>query len=298
MNSVKEAVASLDGDSFDYVVVAIKALPEVYKTEDIIRDAIPSTTTADGRAPTIVLIQNGIDIEQPVAEAFPHSLVLSGVSMIGSHNYGGKIVQFEPDSLSVGYYPESAKDTLNNTEREELAREFVALYALSGADCTYHPQLQAARWRKLVYNSCINTVCALTAVDTARAYLCGLDDCLIRPAMLEILATAAAAGYPLDSDLPQKMLASDGGVYHEPSMMVDVAKGNPVELEVILGNPLRTARALGVPTPILTVVYNLLKGVQFRLMEKRGLLSVPDQAPKHGDPRTSHPSFPSELSLE
>lgn len=281
---------------FDFIVVAIKALPEVFKTENIIAPAMIQNPDS-GALPTVVLIQNGIDIEKPVAEAFPKALVLSGVSMIGSHNYGGNIVQFGHDSMNVGFYPGCGGAGVSDSVRAQKAHEFVDLYAASGVDCKYHPRLLEARWRKLVYNSCINTVCAISQVDSRRAFLCGMDTALTLPAMKEILAIAKAAGYELDENLPQKMIDSDAGVHYEPSMMVDVQKGNPIELEVILGNPLRIAKDLGVPAPILTVLYNLLKGIQFRLMEKRGILSVPKTPAKLGDPRSGHPSFPSEFPL-
>lgn len=281
------------GEIYDYILVAIKALPEFFKTEEIIRPAM--IKNASGEYPTVVLIQNGIDIERPVYEAYPGAIVLSGVSMIGSHNFGSKIVQFEHDVVSFGYYPDCVSDTNSQQKLEDRTHEFVALYAASGVTATYHPELMLARWRKLVYNSCINTVCAITQLDSGRAYLSGLDKALTLPAMFEILKIAKAAGYELPEELPQEMIDSDGGVFYEPSMMIDVQKGNPIELEVILGNPLRIAKRLGVDAPILTVLYNLLKGVQFRLLEKKGMLNVPEKPPKVGDDRIDHPSFPSGL---
>lgn len=299
MASVAEGAASID-KPFDYIVVAIKALPEFFKTEDIIRPAMLESKSSPSTYPTVVLIQNGIDIEKPIVAAYPSAIVLSGVSMIGSHNYGGKIVQFEHDSMNVGYYPgcgDGGSVNVTDEIREHKTKEFVDLYAASGVDCKYHPRLLLARWRKLVYNACINTVSAVTQMDSGRAYLCGMDQALTLPAMQEIMSIAKAAGYELPKELPQNMIDSDAGVYYEPSMMIDVKKGNPMELEVILGNPLRIAKELGVSAPILTVLYNLLKGIQFRLMEKRGLLSVPENAPKVGEPRTDHESFPSKLPL-
>ncbi|KAI9213918.1 hypothetical protein DS838_001153 [Geotrichum bryndzae] len=292
---VPNVQAAVDaGEVYDYIVVAIKALPEFFKTEEIIRPAM--VKNAAGEYPTVVLIQNGIDIERPVYEAYPGAIVLSGVSMIGSHNFGSKIVQFEHDVISFGYYPDCVSETNTEEKLEDRTHEFVALYAASGVNATYHPQLMLARWRKLVYNSCINTVCAITQLDTGRAYLSGVDNALTLPAMYEILKIAKAAGYELPEELPQGMIDSDSGVFYEPSMMIDVKKGNPIELEVILGNPLRIAKRLGIEAPILTVLYNLLKGVQFRLLEnKGGILNVPEKAPRVGDSRIDHPSFPSEF---
>lgn len=47
-----------------------------------------------------------------------------------------------------------------------------------------------------------------------------------------------------------------------PSILVDVDKGNSMEAEVILGNPLRIARNLGVKTPILDNTYRMLRLVE------------------------------------
>ncbi|GMG31767.1 unnamed protein product [Ambrosiozyma monospora] len=58
-------------------------------------------------------------------------------------------------------------------------------------------------------------------------------------------------------------------------MLVDVKKGNPIELEVILGNVLSVAKELKVETPTLSLVYELLKGIQYKLKEGQGLITVP-----------------------
>jgi ketopantoate reductase len=81
--------------------------------------------------------------------------------------------------------------------------------------------------------------------------------------------------------IDQAMLECDDGIYYKPSMQVDVEKGNPMELEAILGNPIRIAKSLGVQVPLLSLIYHLLRGVQFRLLEARGVVSVPDKPYRH-----------------
>lgn len=44
-----------------------------------------------------------------------------------------------------------------------------------------------------------------------------------------------------------------------------------MEMECIVGEPVREAQRLGVPVPTLTVIYNLLKGLQLRTKEAKGL---------------------------
>lgn len=51
-------------------------------------------------------------------------------------------------------------------------------------------------------------------------------------------------------------------------------QGNFTEFENILGEPLRTAEKIGVPAPTLKVLYGILRAMQWRTKEKKGLLSV------------------------
>lgn len=44
-----------------------------------------------------------------------------------------------------------------------------------------------------------------------------------------------------------------------------------MEVEVIVGEPVREARRLGVPVPTLETVYAMLKAVQLKAKESRGL---------------------------
>ena len=43
-----------------------------------------------------------------------------------------------------------------------------------------------------------------------------------------------------------------------------------MELETIVGEPVREAQRLGVPVPTLQVIYNLLKGLQVKTKEAKG----------------------------
>jgi ketopantoate reductase len=44
-----------------------------------------------------------------------------------------------------------------------------------------------------------------------------------------------------------------------------------MEVEVIVGEPVREGRRLGVPTPKLETIYGLLKAKQLQVMERKGL---------------------------
>jgi ketopantoate reductase len=91
--------------------------------------------------------------------------------------------------------------------------------------------------------------------------------------MLEIRAIAAAVGVEITLEYIEYIINVDPtDTYFKPSMQQDIEKGNYIEFENIVGEPLREANRLGVPAPTLFVVYGILKGLQAKVMEERGLI--------------------------
>ncbi|KKY13514.1 putative 2-dehydropantoate 2-reductase [Diplodia seriata] len=114
-------------EPFDYVVVTMKNIPEVSNIPEVIRPAVTDGHTA------IVLIQNGIGIEQPLVDAFPRSVVLSGVSFVGAHQrINGSVVHDDHDDWALGAFH---NPNLDPTAERAKADEFGAIYNATPADC-------------------------------------------------------------------------------------------------------------------------------------------------------------------
>jgi 2-dehydropantoate 2-reductase len=266
-----------DNLEYDFIVVTTKALPDL--TSSLITQLRPLVA----HKTTLVLIQNGVDIEVPWAAAFPATPVLSGVSMIGSRLTDPRTVFHEdPDALKLGAFVHHAADggLLPKSRQVEAARLFVDVYNAglsdatarqTGAGCVYVDDIVAARWRKLLWNGSFNTLCTLLRMSVGELLSSPTGPArLLEPAMREIAAVAAAAGYTLDEDVIQLMLHDTPPTSpFRPSMLVDLEKGRPIELEVILGAPMRIARQKGVPTPVLGQVHELLQVVQWSLTRPR-----------------------------
>jgi 2-dehydropantoate 2-reductase len=223
-----------------------------------------------------VLIQNGLNIERPFLTAYPTNIVLSGVSMIDSHEASpGHIMHEEADILYLGPF---SNPNLPASLQEDKAKEFVAMYSKAGkTQCTYDADVKFSRWRKLVFNACLNPICAITGLDDARIRLAdGALDGLVRPAMREIVMTAKALGVQLPEDIMDFMIHLDPmDLYLKPSMQCDIEKGNFLEFENLVGEPLREAEKVGVETPTLRVIYAFCKALQWRTKEVRGKVVVP-----------------------
>ncbi|KAH8886187.1 6-phosphogluconate dehydrogenase C-terminal domain-like protein [Thozetella sp. PMI_491] len=256
---------------YDFVVLTTKNIPDITPTAlDVTRCAITPGHTV------IVLIQNGLNIERPFFAAFPKNVVLSGVSIIGSREVTpGVIEQDSHDSLTIGPFP---NPNLAPGVEEAATKRFIQVYNAAGkSTCTYETRVGWARWRKLVYNACLNPLCAITGLDTGRIRLSdGTVDGLVKPAMEEIRSAAVAAGHILPEDIAQTMIELDPlQMYFAPSMLDDFRKGNYIEYENIIGEPMRVGKELGVPMPTITTIYFLCEAIQWRIKEAKGLIKVP-----------------------
>ncbi|KAH8769121.1 ketopantoate reductase PanE/ApbA-domain-containing protein [Diaporthe sp. PMI_573] len=267
---------------YNYVVIATKNIADIppAMTEVIAPAITPGLTN-------ILLLQNGLNIERPFIKAFPTNPILSGITVIGASEKPSGTVKH--DNYDISYIGPFDNPNINNEVTQAAARTFVELYdACPAVNCTYDSDVQFSRWRKLLYNASFNTVSTILRMDvsTMRASEHVVDD-LIRPLMLEIVAAAAAKGVVLPLEEVEKIITVD--LYESffvPSMCQDALKGNFTEFENIVGEPLKEAEALGVPTPTLRVVYGMLKGLQFQTKQAKGMVEVPEKSSpemKYGD---------------
>lgn len=247
---------------YDYVVVSTKQLPESYSVAELIRPIVTPGVTA------VVLIQNGLDIEVPIIEAFPANTVISGVSMIGSRIVGVNcIIQVGTEKLILGPHFHSG---LERETQLQQATDFVSMYDAGGPGvCSIELDMPKARWQKLLWNGTFNTLCALMLMDVGELQTSRGRETLLVPMMRELMAIAKADGHELPDVLVQKLaygLPDD--CPYRPSMLLDVENGRPMEIEVILGNPLKKAERYGVTAPNCQAVYELLKLAQWKNEQK------------------------------
>ncbi|KAF2640352.1 6-phosphogluconate dehydrogenase C-terminal domain-like protein [Massarina eburnea CBS 473.64] len=265
---------------YDYIVIATKNIPDIPPTAvDLVAPALGHANTHT----TLVLVQNGLNIEVPFLQRWPRVTVLSGVSLIGSaETEKGKIVQDDRDRLLIGAFGRGGEeDDVGEGEKDKKAETFVTIYSAGGkTDCVHSTNVLHDRWRKLVYNACLNPICAVTGLDTGRIRLVEQGEVLeglVRPAMREIVeAAGVVADVKLDGGVVEFMIGVDPlELFLKPSMLADVEKGNFIEFENLLGEPLREGKKAGVPMPTLEVLYQIARAVQWRTKEARGLVAVP-----------------------
>lgn len=75
-------IADESSEPFDFVVVTTKNVKDIPPSvAEVIAPAITSGHT------TILLLQNGLNIDRPVVKAFPSNPVLSGITVMGAQEH-------------------------------------------------------------------------------------------------------------------------------------------------------------------------------------------------------------------
>jgi 2-dehydropantoate 2-reductase len=255
---------------WDYILVSTKALPDVSDDSEILVGLLKERHTS------VVLVQNGLGVEDPYALRFPGVTILSAVTIVSAaQTEPGVIKHNRWTRISVGPYLPGTVDETKSTESQQQAIKsnstFVELLRAGGvvdADAYSHSKLQMVRWHKIAINASMNPSAVLSAGTTNQAMT--LDPELsrhLKGVMEEVLSTAPKVlGIPLPSEFatPDAILNSTrkNNSGSKPSMLLDWEQGKKMELEVILGNPIRIAREHGLEMPRLQSLYALLRMAQ------------------------------------
>ena len=123
------------------------------------------------------------------------------------------------------------------------------------------PNVQEERWRKLLWNASFNPVSVLGG-DADSAVMLATENAedLIRRIMLELCAIAESEGIHLPEQAVTDMIEyTRAFAAYKPSMLQDFNANRPLEVESIVGSPVKIARKNGVPAPMLETVYALMK---------------------------------------
>ena len=253
---------------WDYIIVSTKALPDVSDDSEIL-EGLVSTNTA------IVLIQNGLGVEAPYTARFPSAVILSAVTIATcaqpSH---GQIKHNRWTRINSGpYLPHLDTSTPQPTDATAVDKNAAFIAALveggiTDASAYPHAKLQLLRWHKLAINAAMNpsSVLTLGSPNAAMANDPEMQRHLLG-VMHEILATAPKIlnqPFPADFATPEAIIRSTqrNTSGSKPSMAMDWEAGKRLEMEVILGNPIRIARERGFEMPRLQSLYALVRMAQ------------------------------------
>ena len=254
--SIQATADAADLPEFDLAIVATKAT-----------DLEAAAERLAGRfaGATMMTIQNGLGAEE-ILRAHGDWPLISAVTFMSGVRHGDAHVEYELDT-ETWLGPYAGTDT--PFERVQEAHD---LLVSSGLRARTFRDLRPAQWSKLIFNATVNTVAALTDLPHVSQFAAVGEPAdlgqLVRDLMDEGKRVAAAARVELHED-PWEMNvlavrrgeteAAAGAYAHVPSMLEDVRAGRRTEVDFITGALVREAGRVGVPVPLHTAMYRLVR---------------------------------------
>lgn len=235
----------------DVVLVATKALVPNPAGELLAAMLGPETEHT-----TVVTLQNGLGIEEELAPVVGNRPLLGGLCFLCSNKVGPAHVRhLDYGGISLGQHGPGAGAQGVTPAMEQVAEDLRG----AGITISLEDDLVAARWRKLVWNVPFNSLSVL--LDALPQELLGTPatEALVAAIMAEVQAGAASEGRLLDeASLQSSIERTRRMAPYRTSMKLDFDHGRPMEVEAIVGNPMRTAAAHGVDLPIVATLYRQL----------------------------------------
>jgi 2-dehydropantoate 2-reductase len=268
--SLKATTRAGELPSFDLGIIATKAT----QVEDSMADI-------GGRFDqgAVISAQNGLGSEEIIA-AHTRGHIIRGTTFMSGTRHSDTHVQLELDTATwLG--PFEPRKTPH-----ALVKEAADLIVAGGLKAEALTDARPAQWSKLIFNSSVNGVSALTGLPHAPHFAdeSQFSDLghLLHALIEEGKAVAAAVGIELHED-PWVMNKIGARTNHPPSMLYDVRHQLPTEVDFLSGAIAREAQRAGVSAPLHTAVYRLIKGKEasWIFKDENQEVALPGKAGKH-----------------
>lgn len=218
----------------DVVIVALKTVHE-----QMLRDMLPPLLTDDT---VVLLIQNGMGMEQDVEQMVPGVKLAAGLAFICcSKTHPGVIDHLDLSGLNVGNY---------NAPQETIDR-MIAEMVSADIDARNVDYLEA-RWRKLLWNMPFNGLSVALHTDTDALVRNAATRRLLRAMTQEVIEAAHAVGVKglTDRDADAMIEMTTKMRPYKPSMRLDWDYHRPMEVYYLYTRPIEEARRAGLDMPL------------------------------------------------
>ena len=234
-----DVVTSLEGlEPVDLLFVAVKS----YQTEDAVRSALPVISERTW----ILSTQNGIGNVDQIRRVVDTRRILTGITFHSIQHTGPNRMRYRTGIKPIQMAPVDGQIT-------DEVRAICEMFCAAGLNAQVVPSVDDVVWQKLVHNSVVNPISALTGMSCSELLEDEDMQALMRGVCLEIAGVMRARGTPLEDEedpyrpivRSQKALAKN-----RPSMWQDLVRGFRTEVDAMNGGIVDEARRLGREAPL------------------------------------------------
>ena len=247
----------------DYVIITLKA----HSVSPVVEQMVPLL----GPETAVVTAQNGIPwwychkLKGPLEDQILESADPGGRiwNVLGPERAIGCVVYPSCEMVKPGVikHIEGKRLMLGEPDGSKSERVLALSGALlaAGLKAPVRPRIRDDIWLKLWGNVSFNPVSVLTLATLGQITADDGVRGVIRDLMIEAQGVAHALGVKFPVDVDKRIgWAGDVGA-HKTSMLQDLERGRPMEIDALVGTVSEMGRLAGVPTPTIDVVLALVR---------------------------------------
>jgi 2-dehydropantoate 2-reductase len=232
----------------DVAIVALKTTQN-----HLLARILPHVVKSSG---SILMLQNGLGVEEQVAEVMGDRHILAGLCFICANKVApGQIRHLDYGQIKIAEYASNYQICGITPRMECLERDFTA----AGIQVELAEDLLLSRWQKLVWNIPYNGLSVILDATTEELMQHSASRQLVEELMQEVALGAAACDRHINNDFIQYMLnLTEKMRPYQTSMKLDCDRRRALEVESMFGHPLYLAAKRGTRLPKISTLYHQL----------------------------------------
>ena len=241
----------------DVVLVTLKTTGN-----SILPEILPRIVKKNG---VVIIMQNGLGVEDNVAEMTGPEQVMGGLCFICAAKEGpGHIRHLDYGYITLGDYSPDIAGAGISPRMDTIAQ----IFENAGITIYRTGNLGLARWKKLVWNIPFNGLSVVLNATTKELVNNSDSHALVITLMEEVITGAASCGYEIGPEIIDQMIGStESMIPYRPSMKIDFDEKRPMEIESIYAKPLDIAREHSQYMPSIAALHKELSFLELRNRE-------------------------------
>ena len=233
----------------DVVILAVKTYSNA--------ETLPTLAPLFGPHTSILTLQNGVDSAEQLAAVFGEEKVIGGATYIAAGIEAPGVIRH------LGTLRRIVFGEYFNPGAALSPRVAALEPVFTGANIQTEavPDIRLRLWEKFIYLAPMAAFTGASRLPIGPVW----DDPFIREMYLsavdEVERVARASGIPVPPGVRNRITDYTAAAPKtmRSSLLIDLSKGKKIEVEALQGSVVRRGQAVGVPTPIMSALYAVLK---------------------------------------
>ena len=219
--------------------------------------ALPLLPPLIGKDTVVLTLQNGVDGPDEAAAVVGREAVLGGAAYIATSIVAPGVIE------QTGTYRRIVFGEVFSPSSTVSARARTIEQSMKDAniEADARPDARAPLWEKFVYLAPFAGVTGASRQPIGVVRSNPESRQLLFDAFAEVDRVGRAEGVPLPADLLDRIVTyvDDVPASMRSSLLIDLSKGKRIEVEALQGSVVRRAARVGVPVPIMSTLYAVLR---------------------------------------